>query len=57
VLKLKSGKFTKEETEKLIEMYNKGMKAKDIAKALDRKQKSIENKIQHSIEIRRRRPK
>ncbi|MCJ7559340.1 hypothetical protein MUO79_01815 [Candidatus Bathyarchaeota archaeon] len=50
---MNKGRFTKEETEKLIELYNKGMKPKAIAKELDRKQKSIQNKIQHSALIRR----
>jgi len=48
---MKKGKFTPEETLKLIELYKKGMKSREIAKALDRKQKSVENKIQHSALI------
>jgi DNA-binding NarL/FixJ family response regulator len=51
---MKKGKFTREETKKLIELLDKGLKAKEIAEALDRKQKSIEDKIYHS-ELRKRR--
>jgi len=44
---MKEGRFTKEETKKLIEMYEKGDSIEKICKELDRKEKSVLNKSYH----------
>lgn len=44
---MKEGQFTKEETQKLRELYESGESIADICKALDRKEKSVLNKVYH----------
>ena len=44
---MKEGKFTKEETEKLVKMYHEGESIEAICKALNRKRKSVLNKVYH----------
>jgi hypothetical protein len=44
---MKEGKYTKDETEQLRELYENGYKVEDIAKILDRKKKSVLNKVYH----------
>lgn len=46
-IKMKSGRFSKEETAKLIELYTGSVAVEDICKILDRKKKSVLNKIYH----------
>jgi len=44
---MREGKYSKEETKKLIELYESGVSVPDVAKALDRKEKSVLNKVYH----------
>ena len=42
-----TGKWSKQETQKLIGLYEKGESIKAICKKLDRKRKSVLNKVYH----------